>query len=481
MSSTTDPKKLHIALFPWLAFGHIIPFLEVAKCIARRGHQVSFISTPRNIQRLPKIPTNLTPYLINLVQVPLPQVENLPENAEASMDVPHHIIPYLKLAHDGLEAGISEFLESHTDPDWIIHDFSPHWLPPIATKLGISRAYFSTLNAATVCFLGPTAPDVKDRYAPRIRPEDFTVPPEWVPFPNSKLAFRPFESKKIFKATVQNPSGYSDSLRLEFTTKDCELYLVRSCKEIEGEWLDLAQDILPAPLVLPVGLLPPIVEQSDEDKEDKSWTIIDDWLNKQEKGTVVYVALGTEVNPSQEDFTELALGLELSGLPFFWVLRKLPSGSGDGNLEIKLPDGFEDRTEGRGLVWRTWAPQPKILAHKSIGGFLTHCGWSSLIEGLYYGHPLMMFPFLYDQGLNARLWDKKVGIEVPRDEQSGSFTRDSVAKSLKLVMVDEDGKAYRDGAKEFRATFRDRELQDRYMDTFLDYLEKHKKGNEFDQ
>ncbi|XP_004289520.1 PREDICTED: putative UDP-rhamnose:rhamnosyltransferase 1-like [Fragaria vesca subsp. vesca] len=39
MSSTTEPKKLHIALFPWLAFGHIIPFLEVAKHIARRGHK----------------------------------------------------------------------------------------------------------------------------------------------------------------------------------------------------------------------------------------------------------------------------------------------------------------------------------------------------------------------------------------------------------------------------------------------------------
>ncbi|PRQ48514.1 putative soyasaponin III rhamnosyltransferase [Rosa chinensis] len=171
------------------------------------------------------------------------------------MDVLYHIIPYLKLAHDGLEAGIYEFLEAHT-PDWIIHDFSPHWLPPIATKLGISRAYFSILNAA---------------FAKRSR----------------------------------------------------------------------------------------IVEQSDEDKEDKSWTIIVDWLNKQEKGTVVYVALGTEVNPSREDFTELALGLELSGLPFFWVLRKLPSGSGDGNLEIKLPDGFEHRTKGQGLVWRTGHLGPK--------------------------------------------------------------------------------------------------------------------------
>lgn len=97
MSSTTEPKKLHIALFPWLAFGHIIPFLEVAKHIARRGHKVSFISTLRNIQRLPKIPEELNP-MINLVQIPLPHVKNLPENAEATTDIPSHMIPYLKRA-----------------------------------------------------------------------------------------------------------------------------------------------------------------------------------------------------------------------------------------------------------------------------------------------------------------------------------------------------------------------------------------------
>ncbi|KAI5324883.1 hypothetical protein L3X38_033956 [Prunus dulcis] len=135
----------------------------------------------------------------------------------------------------------------------------------------------------------------------------------------------------------------------------------------------------------------------------------------------VYIALGSELNLSQEDFTELALGLELSGLPFFWVLRT-PSWSADSD-SVKLPDGFEDRTKGHGLVWTTWAPQTKILAHDSIGGFLTHCSWSSLIETLQYGRPLIMLPFLYDQGLIARIWDKKIGIEVPRNEEDGSFTK----------------------------------------------------------
>ncbi|CAB4314339.1 unnamed protein product [Prunus armeniaca] len=464
MSSTTEPKKLHMALFPWLAFGHIIPFFEVAKHVARRGHKVSFISTPRNIQRLPKIPQHLTP-LINLVQIPLPRVENLPENAEATMDVPYHIIPYLKIAHDGLEQGISNFLQTHK-PDWIIHDFAPHWLPPIASSLGISRAHFSIFNASTLCFIGPTSPEGLDRYGLRTLPEHFTVPPEWIPFP-SNLVFRSFEAKKLFDATKQNASGVSDLFRVQSTVQGCQVYLIRSCREIEVEWLDLLQELQQKPVV-PVGLLPPLV-QTIKDKED--WSRIYQWLDKQENGTVVYIALGSELNLSQEDFTELALGLELSGLPFFWVLRT-PSWSGDSD-SVKLPDGFEERTKGRGLVWTTWAPQTKILAHDSIGGFLTHCGWSSLIEALQYGRPLIMLPFLYDQGLIARFWDKKIGIEVPRNEEDGSFTRKWLAESLNLVVVDEEGKAYRDGAKEHSEVFKDKDLHDRYMDKCVEYLENH--------
>ncbi|KAL6220187.1 hypothetical protein ACLB2K_007944 [Fragaria x ananassa] len=470
-SSATKRKKLHIALFPWLAFGHIIPFLEVAKHIARKGHKVSFISTPRNIQRLPKIPETLTP-LINLVQIPLPHVENLPENAEATMDVPHDVIPYLKIAHDGLEQGISEFLQAQS-PDWIIHDFAPHWLPPIATKLGISNAHFSIFNASSMCFFGSTSPNRVSRYAPRKKLEQFTSPPEWIPFP-SKIYHRPFEAKRLMDGTLTpNASGVTDRFRLESTIQGCQVYFIRSCREIEGEWLDLLEDLHEKPVVLPTGLLPPSLPRSDEDGgKDSNWSKIAVWLDKQEKGKVVYAAFGSELNLSQEVFNELALGLELSGLPFFWVLRKPSHGSGDGD-SVKLPDGFEDRVKGRGLVWTTWAPQLKILSHESVGGFLTHCGWSSIIESLQYGCPLIMLPFMYDQGLIARFWDNKIGAEVPRDEETGWFTRNELANSLKLIVVDEEGKQYRDGANEYSKLFRDKELHDRYMDECVEYLETH--------
>ena len=83
-TSMVQSKKLHIAMFPWLAFGHIIPYFELGKLIARKSHHISFISTPRNIDCLPKIPPHLTP-LITLVILPLPHVENLPARTELEL------------------------------------------------------------------------------------------------------------------------------------------------------------------------------------------------------------------------------------------------------------------------------------------------------------------------------------------------------------------------------------------------------------
>jgi hypothetical protein len=52
--------------------------------------------------------------------------------------------------------------------------------------------------------------------------------------------------------------------------------------------------------------------------------------------------------------------------------------------------------------------------------------------------------------------------------------RDWVAESLSLVIVEEEGQAYRDKAKEMKGyLFGDRDTQGRYMNSFLGYLETH--------
>ncbi|CAH1436996.1 unnamed protein product [Lactuca virosa] len=443
-TDSDDSKQLHVVIFPWLAFGHIIPFLELSKSIAQKGHKVSFLSTTRNIQRIPNLPSHLSS-LLNMVPLTLPRLPQLPQDADATMDVHTEDIQYLKKAFDGLQLEVTRFLEEES-PDWIIYDFAPYWLPEIAAGLGISRAFFALVNAWFIGFVGQSPEDMINDHDNRTSVEDFLAPPKRLPF-TTKICYRRHEANNWMKGcSSPNASGVSDVYRSE------ELYQ------------------LP---VVPVGLMPLATAVEVEDGKDETWLTIKNWLDGQRKCHVVYIALGSEVMPSKTDVSELALGLELSGLPFFWAFRK-PAGSTELD-SVELPDGFLERIRNRGMVWTSWVPQLQILSHDSVCGFLTHCGWSSIVEGLMFGHPLIMLPFLVDQGLNARaLAEKKVGIEVPRNEQDGSFTKNSVANSLSSVVVEDEGKVYKENAMALSRIFGDMKLQQRYTDDFVEYLEKHK-------
>ncbi|KAL2935289.1 putative UDP-rhamnose:rhamnosyltransferase 1 [Bienertia sinuspersici] len=472
----SEQKKLHIVMFPWLAFGHMMPFLELSKCLATKGHHIFFVSTPRNIQRLHKIPHHLSPF-ITFVPLSLPRLEGLPHNAEATTDVGYEMgYDLLKKAYDGLQEPMTKFLVStFSSPhpiDWIIYDFSCYWLPPIADKLGIRKVFFSIFSARLLAIIGPVSQDDADADGVGLWscPEILTSPPHWIPFLSSTVYLLPYEARPFFQAlTAKTSSGVSDMFRYQTCVKGSDMIAVRSCMELEDEYLNLVEK-LNQKTVVPVGMLPPFVEEiQDNDDDDNAWKSINGWLEKQRYGSVVYVAFGSEFEPNQEQVIEIALGLELSGVPFFWVFRTSLISS------LELPEGFEERTRDRGMIYRSWVPQVRILSHDSVGGFLTHAGMSSIIEPLMLGKPLVMLPLGGDQGLNARFMaEKKTGIEIPRNVEDGSFTRSSVAESLVLMLLDEAGKTYRDHAKKISAIFADKSIQSRCIDKFCNYLYEYK-------
>nr|XP_043634857.1 UDP-glycosyltransferase 91D1-like [Erigeron canadensis] len=459
-------KQLHVVMFPWLAFGHIIPFLQLSKFITQKGHKVSFLSTTKTIERLP---SDLEP-LINLVRLKLPHVQELPHNAEATMDVRTDDIHYLKKAFDGLEPQVTRFLEKES-PDWIIYDFAPYWLPDIAAGLGISRGFFAIVTPWFMAFRGPLPKDVINHSDNQKTVEDFMMPPSSIPFPNN-LCYRKHEATWMVGTSLVNASGVTDIYRSQMVIKGSECVFIRHCFEFEPQWITLLEELNHTPVV-PVGLMPPETATKVGEEKSDTWMTIKTWLDGHPKGQAIYVALGSEVMVGKREISELALGLELSGLPFLWALRK-PAGFTESN-SVELPDGFLERTKDRGMVLMSWVPQLQILSHESIGGFLTHCGWGSIVEGLMFGHPLIMLPFLVDQGPNARvLVEKQVGIEVPRNEEDGSFTGDSVARSLNSVIVNDEGKIYKANAMAWSRIFGDKKLHKKYVDNFMKYLKSQR-------
>ena len=182
-----EHQKLHIAVFPWLAFGHFLPFLRLSNHLAQLGHRISFISTPKNLHRLSQIAPNLSS-LVTMVPLPLPPVHGLPDSVESTSELPFRLVPYLKRAYDQLQPPLTEFLQN-SDVNWLIHDFVPHWLPQVATRLGINSVFFSIFNASVLAFLGSPEEILLRDQQPL---EDLTVVPEWIPFP-SNVAFRLYE------------------------------------------------------------------------------------------------------------------------------------------------------------------------------------------------------------------------------------------------------------------------------------------------
>ncbi|KAH9288186.1 hypothetical protein KI387_032303, partial [Taxus chinensis] len=161
-----------------------------------------------------------------------------------------------------------------------------------------------------------------------------------------------------------------------------------------------------------------------------------EWLDKQRPGSVLYVSFGNVAMKSQQQLEEVALGLEESGLPFLWVLR---SDIAEGHTAV-LPQGFEERTRDRAFIV-SWAPQLKVLAHLSVGGFLTHSGWNSTLESISMGVPLLGWPYFGDQFLTCRfakeIW--KVGLDfkdVDVDEKR-LVTREEVESAVTKLMQNE--------------------------------------------
>ncbi|KAK7339367.1 hypothetical protein VNO77_20029 [Canavalia gladiata] len=195
----------------------------------------------------------------------------------------------------------------------------------------------------------------------------------------------------------------------------------------------------------PIYLVGPIIQTAINSESNESECVR--WLEKQRPNSVLYVSFGSGGTVSQQQLEELALGLELSGEKFLWVLKP-PSDSAnadylgatnDDPLQF-LPEGFLERTEGQGLVVPNWAPQTQILSHSSTGGFLTHCGWNSTLESIVLGVPMVTWPLFAEQRMNAVLLTESIKVALrPKFNENGIADREEISKVIKCLMCGEEG------------------------------------------
>ncbi|OIT00580.1 PREDICTED: 7-deoxyloganetic acid glucosyltransferase-like [Nicotiana attenuata] len=152
------------------------------------------------------------------------------------------------------------------------------------------------------------------------------------------------------------------------------------------------------------------------------------WLDTQPPKSVLYVSFGSIAGVTKEELLEFWYGLVNSDQNFLWVMRADLIIGQEGKHEI--PVELEQGTKARGYM-ADWVPQEKVLAHRAIGGFLTHSGWNSTLESIVEGVPMICWPRFADQQVNSRfigeVW--KMGLDI-----KDTCDRDIIGKSIRNLM-----------------------------------------------
>ncbi|KAK4752513.1 hypothetical protein SAY87_021311 [Trapa incisa] len=214
---------------------------------------------------------------------------------------------------------------------------------------------------------------------------------------------------------------------------------VNSFEELEPDLTQQLKSDLPNLLCIggPMNLLNKKTSSLPSDDQYGCLAWLDARKPSPPSSPVAYISFGSVTVPRRVELVAIAEALEVTGVPFIWSLKR-------ESWDQNLPEGFLERTRGRGLVV-PWAPQVDILSHEAVGAFVTHCGWGSFIEGLAAGVPMICRPFFGDQRLNGRIIQDVLEIGTVVD--GGVITRDGLVRQLGMVLAGEEGRRMRENIK----------------------------------
>ncbi|KAH7517600.1 hypothetical protein FEM48_Zijuj09G0082100 [Ziziphus jujuba var. spinosa] len=439
--ATKSADQLHVVMFPFSAFGHISPFIQLSNKLSFHGVRVSFFSIPDYISR------------IKTLLIPSPSIQIIP--LQLPPDHHQHLNPIQTL--DLIQPQIKTLL-SNLKPNFVLFDFSQHWLPSLASEIGIKSLFFSMFSGIASAYITVPARLSNLQETPTV--SDLKDPPLGFP-ESSSVRLKTFQAEDylyMFKSFDGGPTVFN---RVLAGWTGCSAIVIKSCKELDGCYLDYLKTQFQKPIFLTGPLVPEPPCGQLEDRWAK-------WLGQFPPKTVIFCSFGSETFLKDEQIRELSLGLELTGLPFFLVLNFPENVDGKAELERTIPKGFLERVKDRGVVHTGWVQQQLILAHSSVGCYLTHSGFSSLIEALANDCQLVLLPFKGDQFINAKLMsqDLKTGVEVNRKDEDGYFGKEDICEAVKTVMVDVDkepGRSIRANQEKCNKFLLDNKIQDKFI------------------
>ncbi|KAJ7960201.1 Glycosyltransferase [Quillaja saponaria] len=427
-------KKAELVFIPSPGIGHLVSTYELAKLLTERDDRFSITV----LVTTPPLKTSMDTHTEALIAsspthirfIHLPPVDPVP----------------LDLLHKSVEKFVTLYLESHktcVKEAIINHVLQPNSVIPLAglvidffctsmidvgNELGVPSYLFFTSSAG---FLGLmlSLPKRHDEVSTEFNHSDpDSIIPSFV---------NPVPVNVIPGFLFNKEGGYISMVNHGRRFKEVKGILVNTFQDLEPHGLGsfLGQDGVP-----PVYTVGPLINHKDDGNHQNDQILR--WLDDQPNLSVVFLCFGSFGSFSGAQLKEIALGLEQSEVRFLWSIRiptPTPVPTEDVDFKEVLPEGFLERTKSRGFICG-WTPQVKILAHKAIGGFVSHCGWNSILESIWYGVPIVTLPLYAEQQVNAFEMVKELGlaVEMKLDSRSGGdheiVRAHEIEKAVKYVL-----------------------------------------------
>ncbi|XP_009616185.2 UDP-glycosyltransferase 73C4-like [Nicotiana tomentosiformis] len=439
-------EQPHFVLFPYMAQGHMIPMIDIARLLAQRGVIITILLTPSNANRFNTVIARAieTGLKIQVIDLYFPSSEaGLPEGCEncdmlASIDMMKNFF----LAAQMLESQVVDLLqELNPLPSCLISDMCFPWTTNVAKNINIPRIVFHGMcSFSLLCLHNLREWKVLENV--NSDNEYFSVPG----FPDK------VELTKAQLKTLVDPSNseWEEFLGKQKKAED-EAYgiVVNSFEELEPEYVKALKNAK-GKKVWTIGPVSLCNKEKQDKAERGSKASIDEhhclkWLDSKEPNSVLFVCLGSLSRLRTSQMIELGLGLESSERPFIWVVRHIS----DEFRKWLNEENFEERVKEHGILIHGWAPQVLILSHPSVGGFLTHCGWNSSIEGISAGVPMITWSLFAEQFCNERLITNvlktgvKSGVENPvmffeEEKVKTQMNKDDIKMVIERLMGEEE-------------------------------------------
>ncbi|KAF5801304.1 putative hydroquinone glucosyltransferase [Helianthus annuus] len=433
----------HIAIVPSPGMGHLIPLVEFAKRL-KNNHNISstfIIPNEGPLTKSQQAFLDSLPNGLNHVILPPVSFDDLPNDIRMETRISLMVTRSLDSLREAVKSLVVE-----TNMVALFVDLFGTDAFDVAIEFGVSPyVFFPSTAMALSLFLYLPKLDQMVSCEYRDLPEPVQIP-GCIPVRGEDL-LDPVQERKndAYKWVLHNAKRY----------RMAEGIAVNSFKELEGGALKaLLEDQPGKPRVYPVG---PLVQAGSSSDVDGSGCLR--WLDGQPCGSVLYISFGSGGTLSSNQLNELALGLELSEQRFIWVVRSpndKPNATyfnshGHEDPLGFLPKGFLERTKGIGFVVPSWAPQAQILSHSSTGGFLTHCGWNSILETVVHGVPVIAWPLYAEQRMNAVSLTEGIKVALrPKVDENGIVSRVEIARVVKGLIEGEEGKPIRSRIRELK-------------------------------